>query len=122
MSGKKRGVQYTKQKFPKTMQKKLVMLFGAIILAFLFLIGRITYISASNGEKYTKIVLEQQQYDSRTIPFKRGDILDRNGTKIATSERVYNVILDAKVMLASKDEKKRNKTISPSSSRPLTRS
>lgn len=112
MSGKKRGVQYTKQKFPKTMQKKLVMLFGAIILAFLFLIGRIMYISASNGEKYTKIVLEQQQYDSRTIPFKRGDILDRNGTKMATSERVYNVILDAKVMLASNDQEKRNKTIS----------
>ena len=38
--------------------------------------------------------------------------MDRNGTKIATSERVYNVILDAKVMLASEDEKKKNKTIS----------
>ena len=112
MSKKKRGVRYTRQKFPKKMQKKLVMLFGAIILAFVFLIGRITYINAANGEKYTKIVLEQQQYDSRVIPFKRGDILDRNGTKIATSERVYNVILDAKVMLASEDEKKKNKTIS----------
>ena len=107
MSKKKRGVRYTRQKFPKKMQKKLVMLFGAIILAFVFLIGRITYINAANGEKYTKIVLEQQQYDSRVIPFKRGDILDRNGTKIATSERVYNVILDAKVMLASEDEKKK---------------
>lgn len=85
------------------------MLFGAIILAFVFLIGRITYINAANGEKYTKIVLEQQQYDSRVIPFKRGDILDRNGTKIATSERVYNVILDAKVMLASEDEKEKAK-------------
>ena len=112
MSKKKRGVQYTRQKFPKKMQKKLVMLFGAIVLAFFVLIGRITYISASNGEKYTKIVLEQQQYDSRVIPFKRGDILDRNGTKIATSERVYNVILDAKVMLASEDEEKKSKTIS----------
>ena len=112
MSKKKRGVRYTRQKFPKKMQKKLVMLFGAIILAFVFLIGRITYINAANGEKYTKIVLEQQQYYSRVIPFKRGDILDRNGTKIATSERVYNVILDAKVMLASEDEKKKNKTIS----------
>ena len=112
MSKKKRGVQYTRQKFPKKMQKKLVMLFGAIVLAFFVLIGRITYISASNGEKYTKIVLEQQQYDSRVIPFKRGEILDRNGTKIATSERVYNVILDAKVMLASEDEEKKSKTIS----------
>ena len=43
-------------------------------------------------------MLDQQNYDSRTIPYKRGDIVDRNGTKIATSERVYNVILDVVVM------------------------
>lgn len=54
-------------------------------------------------EKYTKVVLDQQQYDSRVIPFRRGDIVDRNGTKLATSERVYNVILDVKAML-EKDE------------------
>lgn len=92
------------------MQKKLVMLFIAIVLAFVGLIGRTTYINATNGEKYTKIVLDQQQYNSRIIPFKRGDILDRNGTVIATSERVYNVILDAYVML-SKDDKTDRETI-----------
>ena len=54
-------------------------------------------------EEYTKIVLDQQQYDSRVIPYKRGDIVDRNGTKIATSERVYNVILDVKTMLSDED-------------------
>ena len=85
------------------MQKKLVLLFVAIILAFVFLIGRITYINAANGEDYTRIVLDQQQYDSRTIPFKRGDIVDRNGTNMATSERVYNVILDVKVMTSDED-------------------
>lgn len=89
------------KKFGKLMQKKLVMLFVAIVLAFAVLIMRITYINAASGDKYTKVVLDQQQYDSRTIPFKRGDIVDRNGTKIATSERVYNVILDAKVMLGN---------------------
>lgn len=85
------------------MQKKLVFLFMVIILAFVVLIARITYINASKGSKYTKIVLDQREYDSRTIPYKRGDIVDRNGTKIATSERVYNVILDVYVML-SKEE------------------
>lgn len=92
-----------RRKFSKTMQRKLVMLFAAIVLAFVFLVGRITYINAASGDKYTKLVLVQQQYGSRTIPFKRGDIVDRNGTKIATSERIYNVILDMKVML-SKEE------------------
>lgn len=92
-----------RRKFSKTMQRKLVMLFAAIVLAFVFLVGRITYINAASGDKYTKLVLDQQQYGSRAIPFKRGDIVDRNGTKIAISERIYNVILDMKVML-SKEE------------------
>ena len=100
---KKRGkkAHYLRQKFPKQMQKKLVLLFIAIVLAFVGLIGRVTYISATKGEIYTKIVLDQQEYNSRIIPFKRGDIIDRNGTTVATSERVYNVILDAYVMLSS---------------------
>ena len=80
------------------MQRKLVMLFMAVILAFVVLVGRIAYINATKGSKYTKVVLDQQNYDSRVIAFKRGDIVDRNGTKIATSERVYNVILDVAVM------------------------
>ena len=90
------------------MQKKLVMLFIAILLAFVILVGRITYINASSGEDYTKTVLDQQQYMSRSIPFKRGDIVDTNGTKLATSERVYNVILDAKVLLSDETKKAEN--------------
>lgn len=100
---KKNRFGFLSKKFPKRMQKKLVFLFMVIILAFVVLIARITYINASKGSKYTKIVLDQREYDSRTIPYKRGDIVDRNGTKIATSDRVYNVILDVYVML-SKEE------------------
>ena len=99
----KKTMHRLRKKFPKFMQKKLVILYLGIILAFVFIIGRITYINASDGEEYTKIVLDQQQYDSRVIPYKRGDIVDRNGTKIATSERVYNVILDVKTMLSDED-------------------
>lgn len=100
MARKKRK-RFFKKKFNKVMQKKLIMLFVAIVLVFIFLVGRITYINAASGDRYTKVVLDQQQYDSRSIPFKRGDIVDRNGTKIATSERIYNVILDMKVMLSN---------------------
>lgn len=112
MSTKRRKrFKYIRQRFPKKMQKKLVMLFMAIVLAFVGLVGKITHINATNGEKYTKIVLDQQQYNSRLIPFKRGDIVDRNGTTIATSERVYNVILDVNVMLASDDEEKQKESV-----------
>lgn len=100
---RKNRFEFLTKRFPKRMQKKLVLLFMAIILAFVVLVGRITYINASKGSKYTKIVLNQQAYDSRKIPFKRGDIVDRNGTKMATSERVYNVILDVYVMLDNEE-------------------
>ena len=66
------------------MKKKLAVLFSLVLLALVGLVARITYINASSGEDYTKTVLDQQQYMSRSIPFKRGDIVDTNGTKLAT--------------------------------------
>ena len=79
---------------------KLVWLFGIAVLAFVGLGIRITVINASQGKQYSKQVLSQsqQKYDSRVIPFKRGDITDRNGVVLATSEKVYKVILDCKVV------------------------
>ncbi len=86
------------------MRKKLLGLFIAVALTFGGLLTRITYINAVSGEKYKKQVLTQaqQQYDSRVIPFKRGDILDRNGAVLATSNKVYNVIMDCKVINSDK--------------------
>ena len=54
-------------------------------------------------KKYEKIVLAQQGYDSQTIPYQRGDIVDAKGTVLATSIAVYNVILDCSVL--NDDEK-----------------
>lgn len=84
------------------MQKKLATLFVFVVLAFAVLLARIFAINLTNGNQYKKQVLNQLSYDSRVIPFKRGDIVDRNGTKLATSERVYNVILDVKTLRAQK--------------------
>lgn len=108
---RRRPVYYSRQRFPKMMQKKLVKLFIAIILAFVCLMVGIVIINAFKGEEYTKVVLDQQKYDSRIIPFKRGDIIDRNGTKLAASERVYNVVLDAKVLLSEKDKDRLNQRL-----------
>ena len=62
----------------------------------------ITVINASQGISTRKLryywSVAQQKYDSRVIPFKRGDITDRNGVVLATSEKVYKVILDCKVV------------------------
>jgi stage V sporulation protein D (sporulation-specific penicillin-binding protein) len=84
--------------FTKKMKKKSVVLF-LIVVALLFgLAVRLLYINSTNGEKYTVQVLSQQNYSSTTLPYKRGDILDRNGMTLATSVKVYNLILDPKVM------------------------
>lgn len=83
-----------------SMQKKLVVLFGLVLLAFLGLAGRLIYINQKKGDEYTKKVLSQQQYQSVTLPYKRGDILDAKGTKLAISEKVYNLVIDCKAVLA----------------------
>ena len=80
--------------FSKLMQKKLVGSFALVLFVLLGLNLRIVYITAKNGDNYAKQVLSQKQYDSRTIPYKRGEIQDRNGNVFAKSEKVYNVILD----------------------------
>lgn len=89
-----------KRKINGRISRKLLGLFGAVTAVLALLAVRITYINATDGEQYRRQVLSQtqQQYDSRTIPFQRGDIVDRNGTILATSEKVYNLILDCKVV------------------------
>lgn len=90
-------------KFTIKMQKKLVVLFLLVLLAFVGLSYRLFAITRDNGEQYKKQVLSQQRYDSTTLPAKRGTIYDANGSILATSEKVYNVILDA-VAVSEKEE------------------
>ena len=90
-------------KFPKRMQKKMIVMFTVVAALMIGLIGRLMYIEYTSGEKYEKIVLAQQGYDSQTIPYQRGGIVDAKGTVLATSIAVYNVILDCSVL--NDDEK-----------------
>lgn len=85
-------------KLNRTMRTKLFCLFLALILLLLVLIGRLMYIEYKSGDTYTKKVLSLQSYDSKTLPFQRGDIVDSKGTVLATSVAVYNLILDCSVM------------------------
>lgn len=54
---RKNRFQFLTKKFPKRMQKKLVMLFMAIILAFIVLVGRITYIMPLRGINIPRLYL-----------------------------------------------------------------
>lgn len=94
-----------RKRFLARMQTKLFVIVILFTLVFLFLIGRLIYINAKDGKRYEKTVLAQQSYDSIEIPYRRGDILDRNGTQLATSEKVYNLILEPKNVLQSDEVK-----------------
>lgn len=102
MSGRRKSGfnKFPVKKINKQISKKLVGLFFCVVLALVALAIRITYINITNGAEYSRIVLQsnQQQYGNRTIAYKRGDILDRNGNILATSERVYRLILDCSVV------------------------
>ncbi|MDE6674328.1 MAG: cell division protein FtsI [Acetatifactor sp.] len=86
------------KKFGSRMQKKLVVLYILILLAFAGLSIQLIRIAREKEDEYTRQILSQQQYDSTTIPFRRGDIVDAKGTQLAVSENVYNMILDVKVI------------------------
>lgn len=103
-----RGSRRQKKKnkrFTAKMQASLLLVFCVFLVIFGTLIGRLWYIGNEHGDKYEKRVLAQQTYVSNAIPFKRGDIVDRNGTKLATSEKVYNLILDPVTILEKKGYK-----------------
>lgn len=93
------------KKFNLRMQKKLAVFSLIILVAFVFLIIRLVGISRDNGEDYKKQVLSQQKYDSVVLPAKRGEIVDRNGSKIAVSQKVYNVCIDSKSLNQNEGEK-----------------
>ena len=101
----KRRKKRPEKKINYVMRKKLILLFAIVIGAFFALAMRITYINATSGNKYKKQVLSQaqQKYESRVMPAKRGDIYDRNGNILATSNKVYNVILDCKAVNENED-------------------
>ena len=86
------------KKFHIYMQKKLAVLFIAVLLIFVGLGIRLIWITKEDGTRYNKEILKQQEYDSTTLPYKRGDIVDAKGTKLAVSEKYYNLVIDAKVI------------------------
>lgn len=81
--------------------RKIGVLMLFVLLLFVLLSIRLIYINTKEGEEYKRQILSQQRYDSVVLPYKRGDILDTKGSVLATSEKVYNIILDTKLLSAA---------------------
>lgn len=105
MAGSRRRTrQSRKKRITLKMKRKLALLFVVIVLILIGIFSWLVYIIRVSGEQYTRKVLAQQDTNSILLPYKRGDIYDRNGTILATSEKVYNLILDPAVLLENQSD------------------
>ena len=84
-----------KNPYRKIKQRLLLVGASLAIIFILISIYLYRYISSNNIE-YNKIVLSQRQnsYNQERVESKRGNIMDANGKVLATSKKVYNLIID----------------------------
>lgn len=101
MSSNSTRPQKRKKILTRKMQVRFIAVFGIVILAFLFLIGRVVFLKQKHGIDYSNAVLSHQSYVNTNIPYERGRITDRNGTVLAKNVVTYNVILDPGVVNAN---------------------
>lgn len=83
------------------MRQKLALLFLIIVLALCGLATVIVVRAFKTHEEYSRKALTQLSYEDTIIPAKSGNILDSNGNIIATSEKVYILILDPSVLYSA---------------------
>ena len=97
----------------RIIKRRLLLVSGIIAIIFVLLSIRIYYLMIVEGNYYNRIVLNQRQvsYNSEVIPSRRGDILDSEGNLLATSIKVYNLIIDPKVITSYSDNRYVNATI-----------
>lgn len=99
-SRRKENKYRVKKAMLKRVSKRLSVAFAIVAAFLLILIWRIAEINYKDGDKYSKAVLDHQSYTSTELSYKRGQIQDRNGTVLAYSEKVYNLIFDPKIVLS----------------------
>ena len=97
----------------RIIKHRLLLVSGIIAIIFVLLVMRLYGLMVVDGNYYNRIVLNQRQisYNSEIIPSRRGDILDADGNLLATSIKVYNLIIDPKVITSYNDNRYVNATV-----------
>ena len=94
--------------FGPNMQVRLLILIIVSFALLAFLTFRLFMINHENTEVYAKRVYDNLRYTNKSILAKRGEIVDRNGTVLAYSQKVYNLILDPKEYYKKETDKELN--------------
>lgn len=77
--------------------KRARLLFAVFVLIFSLCAAQLVNIQIIHGPQYAQAA-QQARMSSSTIPAKRGDIVDRKGTILATSVEVYDVSVNQKLV------------------------
>ena len=107
---RRKKIMRMKRVMLKRTHRRINVTFIIVFVLLLALGVRIFMINYTHGEEYSQAVLNHQTYTSTTIPYMRGNITASDGTVLAYSEKVYNLILDVK-SVTSEDGKYLNNTI-----------
>lgn len=106
MAGFDTGEKYGNKNDKSSLQVTLIrVLFAILIIAFIVLVIRLSYIVTVNGEEYKRQVYSQRQTTDEIIPYERGSIYDCKGTVLASNIKKYIVVLDAKQVKDYADNK-----------------
>mgnify|MGYP003288682060 CR=1 FL=1 len=94
-----------KRRKPKRITGKMQTTLWVVFCLFLvgILIVMIRVVIVGGNTSYAKASLSQKTGMNTVIQYKRGDILDRNGTVLAQSDKVYHLILDSRLILNNED-------------------
>lgn len=90
----------------KQMFARLFFVVVVIMAGFGAVIYNLVSYQIKDTDKYQKKVLSQQKYNSTVLNYRRGDILDCKGSYLATSTKIYNLILEPKNILECKKYKR----------------
>lgn len=90
------------RRITSNMGARLILILGVLLLLMLMIMGKMIYLGIFKHGSYNKTVLAQQQYMNTEISYRRGDILDTNGNVLATSRKLYKVILEPKNIIGTR--------------------
>ena len=96
--------KYKKTKRINNAMRVRLCLYRLIAILFICLMGRLVYFSVAKIMTYEK-VLAQQNYQSQTFRTKGERYLDRNGNTLATSQKLYSLVLERKISCAEQTQK-----------------
>ncbi len=83
------------------MQTTLWVVFCLFLVGILIVMIRVVVVGGNAS--YAKASLSQKTGTDTVLQYKRGEILDRNGTVLAKSDKVYHLILDSRLLVNNED-------------------